>query len=221
MRRFLALIGGLILTFALLMVGARAIGATNPSPAVAILDPGNCPQPCWHGIQPGKTTFEQAKALLAMGKMEAVYNKASNFEWLEWDINPLNWHGIADNRKDGHSEFHILGKLGNLSLIRFGQPEEIYKQTAFSDELKIGDAIASFGSPSTYSYCYDSYYGYLYLFFPGNIRLETMGWHDTHEAIDADWVVTSISYNLIPEADYNTFPRWKGFSSQLTIHCDP
>jgi hypothetical protein len=45
----------------LLIITARAIGSTNKPHALAMLDPGNCPQPCWHGIQPGmKVNYAQA-----------------------------------------------------------------------------------------------------------------------------------------------------------------
>jgi hypothetical protein len=53
-----------VVVFALLIVTARAIGSTNKPPALALLDPGDCPQPCWQGIRPGVTTFVQAKAIL-------------------------------------------------------------------------------------------------------------------------------------------------------------
>jgi hypothetical protein len=49
-----------IILFAVLIIIARVIGSGNKPPALAMLDPGNCPQPCWHGIQPGITTVGKA-----------------------------------------------------------------------------------------------------------------------------------------------------------------
>jgi hypothetical protein len=53
-----------IVLLALLILVARVIGGRNKPAALAMLAPGNCPQPCWHGIQPGITTMEGARAIL-------------------------------------------------------------------------------------------------------------------------------------------------------------
>jgi hypothetical protein len=52
-----------IVLLALLIIIARVIGGTNKLPALAMLDPGNCPQPCWHSIKPGMKV-DYAKAIL-------------------------------------------------------------------------------------------------------------------------------------------------------------
>jgi hypothetical protein len=57
------------LTFdlALVMMVAAAVyagGRKEWSASMRAFDPGDCAQPCWHGIQPGKTTLDQAEAFL-------------------------------------------------------------------------------------------------------------------------------------------------------------
>jgi hypothetical protein len=59
----------LILTLVLLITGARALGNLQPLPeALAQLHLTDCALPCWLGITPGKTTFEEA-----VGQVSAVY----------------------------------------------------------------------------------------------------------------------------------------------------
>jgi hypothetical protein len=41
-------------------------GLSNPPVAVAMLDTGRCTQPCWQGIQPGKTTLDQVAEMLGV-----------------------------------------------------------------------------------------------------------------------------------------------------------
>lgn len=66
MRRLLFRTSGLIAVLGLLLVGIRIASNGNPSPAAALFEAWACsPQPCWHGLRPGETTFNQAQALLA------------------------------------------------------------------------------------------------------------------------------------------------------------
>ena len=52
---------GLTLVFVLLIVAARAIGNAQPPPeALQELHLTDCKLPCWLGIIPGKTTYEEA-----------------------------------------------------------------------------------------------------------------------------------------------------------------
>ncbi len=52
-----------ILTLALLILASVALGGTLPA-HLANLDPGDCVQPCWLGLQPGGTTRAQALAAI-------------------------------------------------------------------------------------------------------------------------------------------------------------
>jgi hypothetical protein len=97
-----------IVVLALLIVAARAIGSTNTPPALAMLDPGDCPQPCWHGIRPGVTTVEEAKAILnatsipsAIGYLDPnigcwKVSSANNTFWLVCPGKPVVSNFIPD-----------------------------------------------------------------------------------------------------------------------------
>ncbi|MBN1202163.1 MAG: hypothetical protein JXJ20_09935 [Anaerolineae bacterium] len=58
LRGMAALTGVLFLACTGLVVGGRAIGRSI-SPSPALLEPGDCEQPCWQGIQPGVSTREE------------------------------------------------------------------------------------------------------------------------------------------------------------------
>ncbi len=66
MIRPLAYTAALALTLITLLVTTRVVGGTIRPPAIAMFQAQQCgPEPCWHGIQPGVTTIEQAKAILS------------------------------------------------------------------------------------------------------------------------------------------------------------
>src|SRR5689334_8090131 len=48
-----------------LVIGlSRGLSQQNAPPNARLFATGNCAQPCWHGIQPGKTTLNEAEAIL-------------------------------------------------------------------------------------------------------------------------------------------------------------
>jgi hypothetical protein len=127
-----------IVVLALLIVTARAIGSTNKPPALAILDPGDCPQPCWHGIRPGVTTSGQALALL------------------EADSTLIKGTGIPDQI---HFPFwyRISQKAWVLSIwINAHAPNvPVYRITHWlpHEALQLGDIINFLGTPVAITHC--------------------------------------------------------------------
>ncbi|MCC7447713.1 MAG: hypothetical protein IT324_09865 [Anaerolineae bacterium] len=198
MRRFLALTGGLILTFALLMVGVRAIDVTNPSPAVAILDPGNCSQPCWHGIQPGKTTFGQIKTLLRTdnGWFIHSYDQNHSLEW--YMIASPDWYGsayrnppYADNPNTDYP----------VQAVQLFFPE---------GSFQLHSAIALWGRPTAILLCSS---GILWMFFKDNIEIMVSYDPDTRRIDPSSFLISVIYDDPSLESSYRLYGQnWYGFT---------
>jgi hypothetical protein len=125
-----------IVLILLLIITARAVGSTNKPPALAMLDPGNCPQPCWHGIQPGVTTMKQAHTILNNDPTLIDIRTPKEFGGCWRSISPalaIVCIGSGDN----------IGLKGLTYYV---------SQWPSQNSMQLGDAINLLGEPiSTYS----------------------------------------------------------------------
>jgi hypothetical protein len=126
-----------IVVLALLIVTARAIGSTNKPPAMAMLDPGDCPQPCWQGIRPGVTTFHDAKAnLRADPDVRVVGEEANEMCWRM--ISKNGWAGCIES--DGGPD----QRTARVAYIVVWLPQ---------NAMRLGDMVSSFGNPKAAWVC--------------------------------------------------------------------
>jgi hypothetical protein len=126
-----------IVVFALLIVAARAIGSTNKPPALAILDPGDCLQPCWHGIRPGVTTFHDAKAnLRADPDVRVVGEEEKELCWQM--ISKSGWAGCIES--DGGPD----QRTARVANIVVWLPQ---------NTMRLGDMVSNFGDPKAVWVC--------------------------------------------------------------------
>lgn len=110
--------------------------AAAPSEAVRLLAPGNCTQPCWHGIQPGKTTLDQAEAILRADRTLALETNSYSDPFgklhyqLCWSrtVAP-RWEGCASRRGSSNAN----DPIDDIVLI---------------PDIRLGEAVQVLGKPT-------------------------------------------------------------------------
>jgi hypothetical protein len=184
-----------------LILSARLVGSRNKVPGAAIFDPGNCPQPCWHGIQPGKTTLDEAEAILRADPLFSDIRREQpvvRFH-LDWTINsnPVYYGGV-------HAENNVITKIWI-----------IISPINTHDGVPLMDAILAIGSPQSIFTCIGmSARGSIVKF---SEKLTLTAWF-VGEAINLDnWSFVETAYytsgEIEPE-DYS-MQRWRGFGTPL------
>jgi hypothetical protein len=201
----------------LLIFGARVVGSTNsPEPTtLALFKAETCsPQPCWHTIQPGKTTLTNANALLqalpgsTADKFQFCANGSSGDSTGCWRIDTFGSSAIDANAP--------------LAKITFQPP---------ADAFRLVDAVKLFGDPINSMLCYiiSPSSGDIgleiprplmvaYIAFKGGIRVVAYNPHDLKSRrLDMSMSV----YRLSMQPAYDVFsPRWNGFSQQKRLGCN-
>jgi hypothetical protein len=128
-----------IVALSLLIVTARAIGSTNKPPALALLDPGDCPQPCWHGIQPGVTKMEAAKMVLkGETNLANISPPTENHGGCWRTTTPVSWV-ICVGANSGAEK--LPGRVDDITF----WPSE--------GTLRLSDAVNLFGTPTSVYSC--------------------------------------------------------------------
>ena len=145
MIRFYRWLATLLLTFGLLLLGVKLLGAHGEEPAAApMLSRGadQCPtrnNNCWHGIQSGQTTTEQAKTILSKDSLFTVDEKSS-IEAVQYC-----WSAGLDRA------WRICASYTNNPTV----PDRIrylWIEPPW-DTLSLGDAINRFGQPIGSTIC--------------------------------------------------------------------
>jgi hypothetical protein len=134
MIRLLVGVAAGAVTLALLLSAARWLGGVDDPPvAVAMLDTGPCAQPCWQGIQPGKTTLDQVAEIVGVrgaSTGHSIHSLYSNE--LCWKMSAApHWRGCARRQWDTNPGTSIKSieleppaatlRLGDLVMI-LGEP---------------------------------------------------------------------------------------------------
>jgi hypothetical protein len=205
MKRLLAYTAASILAFALILLAVRVIGSRN-QPATALLESGNCEQPCWHGIRPGETSFQQATTIL---QADSSYNLSltagKSLCWLS--LKSTSWYGCTE----GHGE--------TVQDVELSLPDGM---------LRLGDAIALFGMPIAARLCwFDSYsqdYVVARLRFEGSIEIEAFDPENPVEWRFAPEMTIIQVYYLSAESprlpiNGKQHLRWRGFTNTTQRGC--
>lgn len=202
MKYVLILAVGLITIFSLAVAGARAIGTQDKPSVVAILDSGDCPQPCWQGIQPGKTTLREARTLVASGSMWGAASYDSNGR-LTWEMaSPGGWRSIATG-----SRYSSRSTIQTIELI----PPR--------GAVKLGDIVTNFDNPLRMRYCdRNRTPDHIHLFFDGSVEviaINTEG--NAIDRLDPDLLIRSIRYHSPGTANSYNAVDWEGFVSKENV----
>src|SRR5258708_17275910 len=159
--------------------------SASSSLAALILDARGCAQPCWHGIQPGKTTFQEGQVLLQAdtrfiahlgnGQQDHIAGPEKNLCWLVM-VNPT-WHGCA-------SSYEVTeGPLMRVDLL----PSRIVP-------MRLGEALAIFGTPVASTVCLQAHAQYAAVYFAANVSVITLITEPTHPALDPNHAVYVMRY---------------------------
>ncbi len=212
MRRLLLWTAIGIGSMALALAGVRVVGALTRTGAAAMLDAGPCAQPCWHGIQPGQTTFEDAQTLLRgrTDVLDVAYSTVdSHLHWITATEPPWRGRGFRWSAAGG----------GAVDFILMEPPPDV---------MRLGDAVAIFGAPvvSTLCWRFDNNQPNLagklprpflgaHVYFNGDVEVLAYNpTRPTERRFDPDMVVWSVTYNYPDQEPPYRFdaPIWRGFT---------
>lgn len=201
-----------IVTLTSLMVLIRWGGGTRTIPLVEVIGPDpTCAQPCWHGIQVGRTTIDEAQTILQsdtslIKKLERPYPQDENLAW-----------NLASPSLLAASATHLYGRFGHeVQAIRFNLP--------FRGAFRLGDAIAIWGEPvgAWVYYCSgaDADHVIVDVYFKGNFQVRTVelfnNWRgkpipsDIRITPDLPLVMLRY-YSDSNDMIWQRFPAWNGF----------
>jgi hypothetical protein len=211
MSRLLSLTAASIVCLSLGLIGVRVVGWwVGPPAAVVMLDPGACKQPCWHGIQPGRTVMAQISKILS-AELAQSPNLHPSFDasQLCWDTaSDPAWHGCVQR----HWSTDWTTPVASLVL----EPHA----------LRLGDAIVLFGEPIASRLCQvargqvaPNPQVVAHIFFKGNIYvMASRSGGSTERRFDPNMVVNWVFYYsaIEPLTDPST-PRWLGFSTSTGV----
>ncbi|MCC7446602.1 MAG: hypothetical protein IT324_04260 [Anaerolineae bacterium] len=197
----------LIVVTGLLVVGVRIVGTINPSPTTALFESWTCsPEPCWHGIHPGETTFNQALKLLADdGTLISSQDHSSSV---------LCW------KMDSAVQMVCVGQIGDT----LNSPIEYMFMDMRRDltALRLGEAVHLFGQPIGARLCWwQSGLDFnrptpalvADVYFPNGVYVAAYDpQHPTRWQFDPDMAVFSMEY--APGREYRSVPDWRGFITQ-------
>ena len=120
--------------FVLLILAARAMGSTQPPPqALKELHLTDCALPCWLGITPGKTTFDEA-----VQRVSAAYPTTVDTS--------IYRDSVYADYQAGLSSGQVAVFAGKNGIVR-----EITLITSYVEGMTLGDLVNLYGSPDCFS----------------------------------------------------------------------
>jgi hypothetical protein len=205
MVRFAARVSISVLVLSLMLGGIRATGSLSKPPVISALWRGSCVLPCWHGIQPGVTTYGEAEAVL---RTDETLNVASQSRrtlcWVSESEPPL--HGCMRNWGAGDAIEDIVLYLPD-------------------NALRLGDALALLGTPKLVRMCWISGYSYEYvlatLYFGNNVEIAAYSpHHHLRWLLEPSMSVTQIIFlaDDSPHLDSRSL-EWRGFVAVPSKGC--
>ena len=209
MKRLLTASAGIAAILVVVLLAVRMVGATNGLQATSLLAAGECEQPCWQGIQPGRTTLTEAEATLRVNNVVNVSSPHSDLM--------LRWSSLGDPIWQG-SAFRVNAKAADESItfVVLKPPQ---------DAFNLGDAITIFGDPivSTLCWRFDAVPGNVqhpflaaHVYFPGNIEVLAYNPLDPRDKrYVPGMAIWSIMYDYPANEPPYRFdaPRWQGFTA--------
>lgn len=206
MRKLLNWTAILTVTFAILLLGVHIVGGLARSKLIAMLDPGNCESPCWHGIRPGVTTFEEAVQLFHADQSfdtDLMLDLDTKHCWTT--INPPGWAVCATT-----SKYDPQGPIQRLWL------------THASPNPHLGDVMVLFGQPIGSRAVRDGngFYGDgsldVTLMFGGNVTATIRTWK---LPLNPNMEIQRL--DLFEIQPYLRLEPWRGFAKRLRLPPPP
>ncbi len=200
----------LIVAASLLVVVAKAIGRMSLPPAATSVLTEACAAPCWHDIQPGKTTIDEAEALLQADHTTLIANvyrlQTQQFAYTDhqlcWDIQGRPpWQGCA-----AASALPVKG--GPVTRLDFDLVLDS------NPPFQLGDAIVKFGQPQVALLCSRLGFVYTRIFFPNNVEVRAINQRDQLRLeLTPNMSVYSVRYYYPSDEPPYPFdaPPWRGF----------
>jgi hypothetical protein len=141
MNRLLLWTPASVTAFAILLMAVRMVGGLAVPPAIQELEVYQCtPQPCWHDIRPGHTTFEQAERILRADS--TFVTRQQN----DLSGNMLCWRAASDPTWQGCIPSWSKPLPDNVVRTVGLWPSEV--------TVRLGDAIVLFGEPTSSQLCW-------------------------------------------------------------------
>jgi hypothetical protein len=207
MRRLLFQTVGCIVVLAATLVSSRVVGSSILPPEIANFRATLCEsQPCWNGIRPGKTQFDEALAML--DSKEDLIRSAGQYEWCPRSDQCWQFKVGAWNRE----------KVGFIYI----QPPQ--------DTLALGDVVLALGQPVASTLCWiaGSANGNVpsslprpvmigYIAFEGNIRVAT--YNSYQPMLNRFSPEMSIIWLEYQPVDVGKTPPWQGFVAPARLGC--
>lgn len=199
MRKLLTGTMGFILLLVALIVFVQTVSRLLRSGGVAarIITADICPQPCWHGIQPGSTTITNAYELL---KADTALVDNINLGPPGRGVPPeqiLCWSIVASPRWRGCIGRNLTN-AGPVNLIELSPPANVFT---------LGQAIALFDEPVAVEMCQT----YAHIYFEHDVEVVVAGRRSP--ALDPQQSILLVRF-LYPSSEppyrFDT-PPWQGF----------
>jgi hypothetical protein len=216
MRQLLFIITTTVVVVIMLIFGARTLGsAKEPSiSAMAKFAAEQCdPQPCWHGIQPGKTSAAQAEALLAAlpgstpDKLQFCPD-ADSADTSCWRVDVMSWSQLDPTSPVGMMVFQPPADAFHLvdAVRLFGDP--INSMMCYISTPSSGDIGPEIPRPLMISY----------VAFKGGIKVVA---YNPHGLLSRRVDMSMSIYRMYLQPAYDVYsPRWNGFSQQTRLGCN-
>ena len=197
MWRILRAIFALVMILFALITGILVAVRSRPDAGeTALVLP--CGQTCWHGIDFGESSVDEAAALLrADDSVIDVQTPRPDFAQgcsITWTIRILpGWRGCS---------YTVESRIANIRL---------YPLDDFDQSLELGQIMAALGSPQQVSICRDNYYNWqAALFYTNNIVVFATDFHPFAAPVFSRTMpVSSIYYSFSYDNVRPTY--WQGF----------
>ena len=210
MRRFYLIPFSLFVGMVLVLTGLSVVGAVMQPPALAVFVPQHCtPHPCWYGLQPGKTSIQQARAILDTSA--AVVG-----------------NDIFDLCPDGGDTCWNVTVTASSKAP--DSPLDKIDLNASHQKLRLGDLMTIYGSPTSGVLCYiitptnggvsDSVPRPVMvgnLIFKGHVQVFVYNPVDPlAQRFDPNMIADQINFKSLPDL---SVPSWHGFKSEVNLGC--
>ncbi len=199
-----------LITLAALIVAVRALGDQFPHEPFYLDTGGSCLQPCWYGIQPGRTKIEDARRSLETNPL--VFDLKRNdpdpvFRCeLEWKMQTIPFY------------------TGCISALPDSPISDIFLRLG-DDQVRLADAFALFGQPITLILCRSYQFGlnhrqqvFALVYFQNGVQVWAYNPKPMVWRAEPLMYVKSVHYNV--PGPPPAWKHWRGFLGDNYYHME-
>lgn len=136
--RFVVLLGILLLV----VLAIRSLNLKTPSIVSTMLRTGNCSQPCFWGLQPGKTDIQRVVSVLEANGNVELYEPNEDID--PFHVHSVCWRMGADKTWKGCVRGDTVYSGNNIHYLYVWPPH---------DSVRLGDVINALGEPTHVEAC--------------------------------------------------------------------